>query len=116
MFDGNGSEQIYSLITTPYDFVQPAHANTSKSVTLVTLNGTPAVRALNNLRAVPPRTNVYTQMFSENITSTWHELSETIAWVTVLPRGMWHYTTARLSQQGYSVVTEHPPLVHGTNH
>ena len=69
MFDGNGSEQIYSLITTPYDFVQPAHANTSKSVPSDTLNGTPAVRALNNLQAVPPRTNVYAQMLSETIMS-----------------------------------------------
>ena len=35
------------------------------------------------------------------------EVSETIAWETVLPRGMWRYATARLSQCGYSVVTEH---------
>jgi hypothetical protein len=69
MFDGNGSEQIYSLITTPYDFVQPAHAYTSKSVPSDTLNGTPAVRALSNLHSVPPCTIVYTQMFSRHIIS-----------------------------------------------
>ena len=63
---------MYSLITRPNDFGQPALANMSKSERAFghAVNGTPAVRALSHLHTVPPmhkQLSIYSDVPSEHI-------------------------------------------------